>query len=101
MRALQLLWKRIGLCCSLNRKLVYNLLQGLHDTLKGSNLDAREIERAQKGQQADFPNGIEECGTDALRFALVSYTSQARNQPCMANKRMAQPIICNLICLQL
>ena len=28
------------------------------------------------GQQEDFPNGIEECGTDALRFALVAYTSQ-------------------------
>ena len=28
------------------------------------------------GQAADFPDGIEECGTDALRFALVSYTAQ-------------------------
>jgi valyl-tRNA synthetase len=28
------------------------------------------------GQKADFPDGIEECGTDALRFALVAYTSQ-------------------------
>lgn len=31
------------------------------------------------GQQADFPNGIAECGTDALRFALVAYTSQGRD----------------------
>ena len=57
------------------------ILQGLHGTLEGSNLDAREIKRAQEGQKADFPNGIEECGTDALRFALVSYTSQA-SSPC-------------------
>ena len=24
----------------------------------------------------DYPQGIPECGTDALRFALVSYTAQ-------------------------
>jgi valyl-tRNA synthetase len=28
---------------------------------------------------ADFPGGIPECGTDALRFALVAYTSQGRD----------------------
>jgi hypothetical protein len=42
------------------------------------NLDAKEADRAKSGQQDDFPDGIEECGTDALRFALVSYTTQAR-----------------------
>ena len=34
------------------------------------------MERAKQGQKADFPEGIEECGTDALRFTLLSYTSQ-------------------------
>jgi valyl-tRNA synthetase len=29
-------------------------------------------------QKTDFPEGIEECGTDALRFALVAYTTQVR-----------------------
>ena len=53
------------------------ILQGLHETLEGSNLDPKEVQRAKQGQKDDFPNGIEECGTDALRFALVSYTSQA------------------------
>lgn len=42
-------------------------------------MDATEIEKAKAGQKADFPDGIEECGTDALRFALVSYTSQGRD----------------------
>lgn len=37
-----------------------------------------QVEKAASGQRADFPDGIEECGTDALRFALVAYTSQAR-----------------------
>lgn len=54
-------------------------LEGLHATLEGGNLDAKEVAKAKEGQKADFPNGIEECGTDALRLALVSYTSQARD----------------------
>ncbi|KAG2489910.1 hypothetical protein HYH03_011547 [Edaphochlamys debaryana] len=54
-------------------------LQGLHGTLEGGNLDPKEIERAKSGQKADFPDGIEECGTDALRFALAAYTAQARD----------------------
>jgi len=54
-------------------------LDSLHDKLKAGNLDAKEFERAKAGQKADFPEGIEECGTDALRFALVSYTSQGRD----------------------
>lgn len=29
-------------------------------------------------QKADYPHGIPECGTDALRFALVAYTSQGQ-----------------------
>lgn len=41
-----------------------------------SNLDALEVEKAKQGQKADYPNGIPECGTDALRFALCAYTSQ-------------------------
>lgn len=44
----------------------------------GGNLDAKEVAKAKAGQAADFPDGIEECGTDALRFALVSYTAQVR-----------------------
>ena len=27
----------------------------------------------------DYPTGIPECGTDALRFALCSYTAQGRD----------------------
>lgn len=51
-------------------------MQALHATLKDSNLDPKEIEKAIQGQRADFPNGIPECGTDALRFALCAYTAQ-------------------------
>jgi len=54
-------------------------LEALHATLTGGNLEAAEVERAKAGQVADFPSGIPECGTDALRFALVAYTSQGRD----------------------
>lgn len=40
------------------------------------NLDDKEVKRAKETQMTDFPDGIEECGTDALRFALVAYTTQ-------------------------
>ncbi|EJD51939.1 hypothetical protein AURDEDRAFT_111494 [Auricularia subglabra TFB-10046 SS5] len=50
-------------------------LEALHAQLLQGNLDAREIEKAKKGQQQDFPKGIPQCGTDALRFALCAYSS--------------------------
>uniref|UniRef100_A0A673C5K5 valine--tRNA ligase n=1 Tax=Sphaeramia orbicularis TaxID=375764 RepID=A0A673C5K5_9TELE len=45
-------------------------LEGLHAQLSDSNLDPVEVEKAKQGQKSDYPNGIPECGTDALRFAL-------------------------------
>ena len=51
-------------------------MQDLQATLEGGNLDPREVQKAKEVQKEDFPEGIEECGTDALRFALISYTSQ-------------------------
>ncbi len=54
-------------------------LEKLHESLLGGNLDPKEVEKAKAGQKIDFPDGIEECGADALRFALVSYTSQGRD----------------------
>ena len=51
-------------------------LEGLHKKLEQGNLDPDELEKAKEGQKKDFPDGIPECGTDALRFALISYTSQ-------------------------
>jgi valyl-tRNA synthetase len=49
-------------------------LSGLTDKLKAGNLAPKEIERATKWQQSAFPNGIDECGSDALRFSLVNYS---------------------------
>ncbi|XP_050555637.1 valine--tRNA ligase [Spodoptera frugiperda] len=49
-------------------------LETLHEQLEDSNLDPREVEKAKQGQKQDYPNGIPECGTDALRFALCAMT---------------------------
>ncbi|RLU15419.1 hypothetical protein DMN91_012413 [Ooceraea biroi] len=54
-------------------------LEDLHKQLLDSNLDAKELERARDGQRRDYPIGIPECGTDALRFALCAYTTQGRD----------------------
>lgn len=54
-------------------------LEDLHKTLEGSNLDPKEIEKAKAGQKRDYPNGIPECGVDAMRFALCSYVLQGRD----------------------
>ena len=51
-------------------------LPDLLSRLDEYNLDPREHEKAKKGQKEMFPDGIPECGTDALRFALCAYTAQ-------------------------
>lgn len=43
------------------------------------NLDPSELKRATAAQAKDFPKGIPECGTDALRFALTSYPTRGRS----------------------
>ncbi|GME83736.1 unnamed protein product [Ambrosiozyma monospora] len=54
-------------------------LEDLHKQLLVGNLDPREVEKAKAGQKASYPNGIPECGTDALRFALCAYTTGGRD----------------------
>lgn len=50
-------------------------LQELHDKLLVGNLDPKELKTATNYQKTSFPDGIPECGADALRFSLVSYTT--------------------------
>lgn len=54
-------------------------LEDLHKQLTKGNLDPREIAKATEGQKLSYPNGIPECGTDALRFALCAYTTGGRD----------------------
>ncbi|KAL6303664.1 tRNA synthetases class I-domain-containing protein [Sparassis latifolia] len=54
-------------------------LEKLHEKLYEGNLDEREILKAKVGQKKDFPKGIPQCGTDALRFALCAYSAGGRD----------------------
>lgn len=54
-------------------------LSSLVDKIKEGNLPAKEVEKACQGQEQDFPDGIPECGADALRFGLLAYTVQGRD----------------------
>eukprot|EP00116_Pleurobrachia_bachei_P017644 sb/3477906/ len=42
-------------------------------------LKPEELVRARAGQSQLFPNGIPECGTDAMRFSLCSFLTMARD----------------------
>lgn len=54
-------------------------LKKLQDTLTSANLSDAELKKALMMQKELMPNGIPECGTDALRFALCMYTSNVRD----------------------
>ncbi len=54
-------------------------LDTLLKKLDSGNLPAKEVEKSKKDQKADFPDGIPECGSDALRFGLLAYTVQGRD----------------------
>ncbi len=51
-------------------------LQLLQQKLESGNLDPKEVKTAQTNQAKDFPDGIPQCGADALRFGLLGYTRQ-------------------------
>ncbi|XP_034561604.1 valine--tRNA ligase, mitochondrial isoform X2 [Notolabrus celidotus] len=51
-------------------------LERLQEKVNEGNLDPREQLVAIEAQRKDFPGGIPQCGTDALRFALCSHRMQ-------------------------
>lgn len=50
-------------------------LEDMMDNIAKGNLDKRELRRAHDALKKDYPNGIQKCGSDALRFTLLSYTN--------------------------
>lgn len=50
-------------------------LEALQEKLKLGNLDDKEFRTASENQKKMFPQGIPECGVDALRFSLINYTT--------------------------
>ena len=72
-------------------------LQALNEKLLHGNLSANEIEKAKAGQMKEYPNGIAECGTDALRFALCAYTAQGRDVNLDVNRIVGYRNFCNKV----
>lgn len=70
-------------------------LEGLHAQLIDSNLDPKEIEKAKAGQAQDYKDGIPECGTDAMRFALCAYMTQARDINLDIQRVLGYRFFCN------
>ena len=75
---------------------VYGIsLQALQATLENGNLDPAEVLKAQANQAADFPNGISQCGADALRFGLLAYTRQGTDINLDINRLVVARTFCN------
>lgn len=72
-------------------------LEALHEQLLTSNLDPKEVEKAKAGQKQDYPNGIPECGTDALRFGLCAHITQARDCNLDIQRIQGYRFFCNKI----
>ncbi|CAI9595211.1 unnamed protein product [Staurois parvus] len=72
-------------------------LEHLRDKLKEGNMDPREFKVAEAGLLKDYPNGIPECGTDALRFALCSHRVQGDDINLDVTSVLAVRHFCNKI----
>lgn len=70
-------------------------LDALQEKLRSGNLAAAEVKRASDLQKKQFPQGIAECGADALRFALLSYTTQGRDINLDASRIVSYRQFCN------
>ncbi|XP_071389983.1 valine--tRNA ligase, mitochondrial, partial [Centroberyx affinis] len=70
-------------------------LERLQEKVKDGNLDPRERMVAMEAQRKDFPKGIPECGTDALRFALCSYKIQGEDISLSVSQVLSCRHFCN------
>jgi len=70
-------------------------LQQLHDTLKNGNLPEKEVKKAIAGQKVDYPDGIPQCGADALRFGLLANITQGQDINLDINNVAANRRFCN------
>nr|CCM17709.1 valyl-tRNA synthetase, putative [Leishmania guyanensis] len=70
-------------------------LQTLNDAVRSGNLSDKEVEKAIKQQKEFFPDGIPVCGSDALRFGLLSYTQSGRSVNLDIQRVVAYRQFCN------
>ncbi|KAG8004963.1 Valine--tRNA ligase [Nibea albiflora] len=70
-------------------------LERLQEKVKEGNLDPREQLVAMEAQRKDFPKGIPQCGTDALRFALCSHKMQGEDISLSVSQVLSCRNFCN------
>lgn len=65
--------------------------------LEKSNMCQKEIDIAKKDLHNNFPNGIPECGIDALRFALCNLTTSSHTVNINIDQIYGYRLFCNKI----
>ncbi|KAJ1612435.1 valyl-tRNA synthetase [Cryptosporidium canis] len=70
-------------------------LDDLNKKLEQGNLPSQEIKKSKDNNMRDFPDGIPECGADALRIGLLAYTKQGRNINLDTKRVVAYRYFCN------
>eukprot|EP01053_Blabericola_migrator_P005499 Blabericola_migrator_1__5498@NODE_2804_length_2336_cov_138_964742_g1756_i0_p1_GENE_NODE_2804_length_2336_cov_138_964742_g1756_i0NODE_2804_length_2336_cov_138_964742_g1756_i0_p1_ORF_typecomplete_len740_score136_53tRNAsynt_1/PF00133_22/9_4e156tRNAsynt_1g/PF09334_11/2_5e19tRNAsynt_1g/PF09334_11/3_1e07tRNAsynt_1d/PF00750_19/0_01tRNAsynt_1d/PF00750_19/0_018tRNAsynt_1e/PF01406_19/0_8tRNAsynt_1e/PF01406_19/5_2e02tRNAsynt_1e/PF01406_19/0_0031tRNAsynt_1_2/PF13603_6/1_5tRNAsynt_1_2/PF13603_6/0_0012tRNAsyn len=70
-------------------------LEKMSQAILQSNLKESEIKRALDAQKKDFPNGIEECGADALRYGLLAYLRGGQGVNLDINRVVGYKHFCN------
>ncbi|KAM7383692.1 hypothetical protein PAMA_011175 [Pampus argenteus] len=70
-------------------------LERLQEKVKVGNLEPREQVVAMEAQRKDFPKGIPQCGTDALRFALCSHKMQGEDISLSISQVLSSRHFCN------
>ncbi|GKY99922.1 hypothetical protein MPSEU_000945800 [Mayamaea pseudoterrestris] len=70
-------------------------LESLQSRLEEGNLPKKEVDRAKKNNELEFPDGIPECGSDALRFGLLAYTVQGRDINLDVKRVVGYRMFCN------
>jgi valyl-tRNA synthetase len=72
-------------------------LEDLNKKLYEGNLPEKEIKRALDVQKMSYPDGLPECGADALRFGMLAYTLQGRNVNLDVNRVVGYRHFCNKV----
>ncbi|KAH9386945.1 valyl-tRNA synthetase [Nematocida major] len=70
-------------------------LEELLQKLRAGNLSREEVERAEESISQEYPEGIEACGSDALRYALLSSASLGRDVNLSVEKVASCRRLCN------
>ncbi|KAF4524407.1 hypothetical protein B566_EDAN009323 [Ephemera danica] len=73
------------------------LLDRVKESNAASGASTAECERALSAQRVSFPQGIPACGTDALRFTLVSHNVKAHTVTFDIDECHTNKLFCNKI----